>query len=100
MVAVVVVVTVCVFTVKLVLVAPAGTVTLAGVDATDGLLLDKVTTTELDEGLDRLTIPCELEPPATLGGLMETEEMLIAAGFTVSVAYFVTPAELAEIDAV
>lgn len=86
--------------VKLALVAPAGTVTLAGVDATDVLLLESVTTTELEGALDKVTVPCEFEPPATLLGLKLSEERVIGAGLIVSVAFFVTPAAEAEIVAV
>jgi hypothetical protein len=86
--------------VKLVLVVPAATVTLAGVDATDVLLLESTTTTELEGALDRLTVPCVFDPPATLLGLTVSEETVIGAGFTVSVAYWVTPAEAAEMVAV
>lgn len=85
--------------VKLALVAPAGTVTLAGVDATDVLLLESVTTIELEGALDRMTVPCEFEPPATFPGFTVSEESVIGAGFTVSVAFWVTPAALAEIVA-
>ena len=85
---------------KLALVAPAGTVMLAGVDATEVLLLESVTRTELEGALDRVTVPCEFEPPATLLGLKISEESVIGAGLIVSVAFFVTPPAVAEIVAV
>jgi hypothetical protein len=86
--------------VKAALVAPAGTDTLAGVDATEVLLLESVTTTELEGALERLTVPWIFDPPATLAGLKLNEESVMAAGLIVSVAYFVTPAAAAEIVAV
>ena len=81
-------------------VAPADTVTLTGTVATDVLLLASVTTVLLDGALDKVTVPCELEPPATLPGLILMEDSVIAAGLTVSVAFTVAPADEAEIVAV
>lgn len=82
------------------LVAPADTVTLAGTVATDVLLLASVTTVLLDGALDKVTVPCELEPAATLLGLSVSEDSVIAAGLMVSVAFAVTPADDAEMVAV
>lgn len=86
--------------VKDALVAPAGTVTLAGTVATDVLLLERATTVLLDGALDKVTVPCELEPPATLLGLIVKDDSVIGAGLIVSVALAVAPPEDAEIVAV
>jgi hypothetical protein len=83
-----------------VLVAPAGTVTLEGTVATNVLLLASVTTVLLDGALDKVTVPCALEPAATLLGLSVSEDSVIAAGLMVSVAFAVTPADDAEMVAV
>ena len=82
------------------LVAPAGTVTLAGTVATDELLLTSMTTALPDGALDKVTVPCELEPPATLFGLIVSEDNEIAAGLIVSAALAVAPPAEAEIVAV
>jgi hypothetical protein len=81
------------------LVEPAGTVTLAGTVATDVLLLARVTTVLLEGALDKVTVPVELEPPAMFPGLSVSEDTVIGAGLIVNVAFFVTPAEVAEIVA-
>jgi hypothetical protein len=86
--------------VKVALVAPTGTVTLAGVAATEVLLLESVTTTELEGALERLTVPCTFDPPATFAGLKLKDESVMAPGLMVSVAFFVTPAAAAEMVAV
>src|SRR5437667_12253825 len=74
-----------VLTVKLALVAPAGTVTLAGTAATPVLLLDKLTTAPpLGAGALSVTVPVDELPPVTLDGLKVSE---VKAGVvTVSVA--------------
>jgi hypothetical protein len=59
------------FTVKIAVVAAAGTVTLpgAGMLAADGLLLDSVTVAPpVDAGPLSVTVPVELLPPSTLAG--------------------------------
>ena len=67
--------------VKVALVAPAATVTLAGVDATVGLLLDSVTTAPpLGAALLSATVPCEVLPPTRLMGLSAKEESVGAGG--------------------
>jgi hypothetical protein len=82
--------TVCVLTVNVRLVLPAGTVTLAGTVATDGLLLDSVTTLPPDGAAPvNVTVPCAAVPPVTLVGLSESAESvgpLDAPGVTVSTA--------------
>jgi hypothetical protein len=57
-------------TVKVALVAPAATVTLAGTLATAVLLLDRLTKAPpAAAALVKLTLPCALPPPVTLVGL-------------------------------
>ena len=93
-------VTAFVVTVKVALVAPAGTVTLAGTVAAAVLLLASVTTIPpLGAGPLRVTVPVEVLPPVTLVGLRLTPDTVTAAeaGFTVSVADRVTPPAVAEI---
>jgi hypothetical protein len=82
------------------LVAPAGTITLAGTVATDVLLLESVTAVLLDGALDKLTVPWEFEPPTTLLGLIVNDDSVIGAGLMVSVAFAVTPPDEAEMVAV
>ena len=88
-VAVVDTVTVLVVTVKLVLVAPAGTVTLAGTAAAVELS-DNVTTVPPEGAAAlRVTVPVEEFPPTTLVGFSDSAESVgppPADGFTVSVA--------------
>src|SRR5262245_61602892 len=87
-------------TVKVALVAPAGTVTLAGTVAAAVLLLASVTTSPpLGAEPLRVTVPWDVFPPVTLAGLTLTPETVTAAeaGFTVSVADRVTPPATAEI---
>jgi hypothetical protein len=86
--------------VKDALVAPAGTVTLVGTAATDVLLLESVTTVLLDGALDKVTVPCELDPPETVLGLIVNDDSVIGAGLMVSVALAVTPPDDAEMVAV
>jgi hypothetical protein len=70
----VVVDTAVVVTVKLALVAPAGTVTLDGTVATFVLLLDRLTTAPpLGAGPLNVTVPVEEFPPVTLDGLRLSE---------------------------
>jgi len=82
-------------TLKAALVAPAGTVTLAGTVATAVLLLESVTAAPPDGAADvRVTVPVDEAPPVTLAGLRLSAETdgPVANGFTVNVADFVTPA--------
>lgn len=81
-------------------VAPAGTVMFEGTVATDVLLLERVTAVLLDGALDKVTVPCELEPPTTLLGLIVSDDNVIAAGLMVSVAFAVAPPDDAEMVAV
>jgi hypothetical protein len=63
-----------VLTVKLALVAPAATVTLAGTVATPVLLLDRLTTTPpLGAAALSVTVPVDELPPVTLDGLSVSE---------------------------
>ena len=72
-------------TVKVAVVAPARTVTLAGTVAAEGLLLASVTTAPpVGATPFNVTVPVEVVPPITAVGLRDTEE--IAAGLTVNVA--------------
>jgi hypothetical protein len=76
-------------TVKVAVVAPTGTVTLAGV-VDDALLSDKVTTAPAPTaGLSRVTVPVEDVPPVTVAGLIAT--LTSAGGLIVKVAVRVTP---------
>jgi hypothetical protein len=78
-----------VVTVKVRLVLPAATVTLAGTVATDVLLLDSDTTVPPDGAAPvKVTVPCELLPPTTVVGLNETAESVgtLVPAVTVSTA--------------
>jgi len=82
-------------TVKVALVAPAGTVTLDGTLATDGLLLESDTTTPpLGAGALSVTVPVEEPsgPPTTLVGSSVSEVRVGSGGaVTVSEAVRVAP---------
>jgi hypothetical protein len=72
------------------LVLPAGTVTVDGALAANGVsLLSETATPPLGAAPVSVTVPWEMIPPRTLAGLTENE--LKAVGVTVSVAVFVTP---------
>ncbi len=76
---------------KVALVAPAGTVTLAGTVATAVLLLDRVTTAPpAGAAALSVTVPCEELPPVTLAGFSVSEDR-VTAGETVRVADRVAP---------
>ena len=83
-----------VVTVKFAVVAPAATVTLAGIVATPLFALESETTAPpLGAALVNVTVPCDVLPPTTLVGFRVTDERLAAGGtgVTVSVALLVTP---------
>ena len=84
-----------VLTVNDAVVAPAATVTLAGVLATAVLLLESATCAPpLGAGPLNVTVPLDEFPPVTLVGLNVSEASVGAggaAGFTVSEADRVTP---------
>src|SRR5262249_55088194 len=88
-------------TVNTALLAPAGTVTLAGTVATAVLLLVSVTTAPPEgAALVNVTVPCDVLPPTTLVGLSANDDNEAgggASGFTVNVAVLVTPAPETEI---
>src|SRR2546425_1125827 len=71
------VVTEVVVTLKLAVVDPAATVTLAGTVATTVLLLERVTAVAAEGAGLMLTVPCEVLPPATVAGVSVT---LLRAG--------------------
>src|SRR6266567_8466109 len=74
-------VTTLVLTVKVALVAPAGTVTLKGTVAAVVLLLESVTCAPpAGAGPLSVTVPVEEFPPVTLVGFSETEERVRDAG--------------------
>jgi hypothetical protein len=76
-VAVVVVMTDTVLTVKVALVAPAATVTLAGVDAAAELSLSDTTRPPLGAAALNVTVPVDALPPTTLVGLTATAERVV-----------------------
>ena len=83
-------VTEAVVTVKLALVAPTGTVTLAATIATALLLLESVTTAPPDgAALVRVTVPCDVPPPVTLVGLSVNVLRLAGGGTGVTVSVVV-----------
>src|SRR3989441_3471565 len=85
-----------VVTVSVTLVAPAGTVTLAGTVAAV-LSLDSVTCAPpAGAGPSSVAVPVELLPPVTVVGLTASEERRTGCGFTVRVAGRVTPLYKAE----
>ena len=88
-----------VLTLKVLLVCPAETVTLAGTVATLVLLLARLTTMPPEgAGALNVTLPVEELPPLTEVGLRVSEERVTAdGGVTVSVPDFVTPAYEPEI---
>ena len=82
-------------------VAPAGTVTLAGTAATAALLLDRVTVTPpLGAGEDSVTVPVDAVPPVTLGGRLSDVNVagpvICANRVVVPVAEMVTVVNVAE----
>jgi hypothetical protein len=81
-------------TVKLALSEPAGIETLAGTDATDGLLLVSEMTAPPDGArLDNRAVPCDDAPPTTLVGFSESDARVTGGrGFTINVAFLDTPA--------
>jgi hypothetical protein len=91
-----------VVTVKVVLVAPAGTVTVDGTVAAPGWLLVSDTTVPPDgAALGRLTVPVAGLPPGTLVGLTVKAESVaggggVPAGFTVRLADRVAPPPVTE----
>lgn len=102
-VAVVVAVTDVVVTVNVLLVEPAGTLTLAGVDAAEELSESETTAPPLGAAALNVTVPVEELPPVTLVGLSETVESvgpLDPDGLIVSVALCVTFSCVAEITTV
>jgi hypothetical protein len=93
----VVLATAVVVTVKVALLLPPATVTLAGTVVDDEVSLNDTTRPPLGAGPLKVTVPCELLPPVTLVGFSEI--VLNAGGFTVRVAVMVTPALTAEMVA-
>jgi hypothetical protein len=96
------VLTVFVVTLKVALVLPAATVTLAGTLATEGKLLERGTTVPPDgAGPESVTVPVDGEPPVTVVGFRVRE--LIVGAVTVSVAVRVvlprTPFNVTEVFA-
>jgi hypothetical protein len=81
-------------TVKVALVAPAGTVTLAGTDAALELSDSVTTAPPAGAAALRATVPVEELPPTMLAGFTDTEDSVgpVAPpdGLIVSVALFVT----------
>ncbi len=75
--------------VKVALVLPLGTVTLAGTVAEALSLLNCTTAPPAGAGALRVTVPSEVAPPVTLAGL--TKRVFKTGGFTVSDAVLVAP---------
>ena len=93
MVDVVVAVTDVVVTVNVALVAPAGTVTLAGTEVEAELSESDTDAPPAGAAALNATVPVEELPPTTELGLSETDDSvgpLVPDGFSVSVALFVT----------
>ena len=92
-----------VVTVKLAPLVPAAMVTLGGMLAVPGRLLDRVTTVPpAGAGLGSVTVPVAELPPVTLFGLTLNEERVaggggVPAGFTVKMADLITPPPVTEI---
>jgi len=88
--------------VKFALLAPAGTVTLAGTLAAPGRLLDSATIVPpAGAALGSVTVPVAGVPPATLVGLSTNEDSVgagggVLSGFTVKSADSVTPPPVTE----
>jgi len=86
-----------VVTVKVAVVVPAATVTLAGAVAA-ALLLDKLTDKPpAGAALPKVTVPIEEVPPSTAVGFTATDET--TGGFTVNAAVWVPPLNVAEMVA-
>jgi hypothetical protein len=91
--------------VKVALAAPAATLTLAGTEATEELLLESATEVAVEAAPLRTTVPSELSPPIVLVGLTVREETVTGggggggggAGVTVSAAVWIAPPALAVI---
>lgn len=93
MVAVVLVPTVDVLTVKAIDVLPAGIVTVPGTVATDWLLESEMTRPPLGATEPMVTVPVDVLPPTTDAGLSFNEDK--EGGLTVRVALWVLPFRLA-----
>ena len=84
-------VTALVVTVNVTLVAPTGTVTLAGTVAAELLLDSETCAPPAGAGPSSVAVPVELLPPVTVVGFTPSEERRTGCGFTVRVAGRVTP---------
>src|SRR2546425_6469048 len=89
-------VTALVLTVNVTLVAPTGTVTLAGTVAAELLLDSETCAPPAGAGPSSVAVPVELLPPVTVVGFTPSEERRTGCGFTVRVAGRVTPLYTAE----
>jgi hypothetical protein len=89
-----------VVTVKTVLAAPAGTVTLAGTVAADELLESGTTAPAKPAGMLSDTVACEEEPPTTLVGFKEMDERVAKSAEIFKRAVFLTLPYVAESEAV
>ena len=80
-----------VLTVKVAVVAPAATVTLAGVVAAELLSESDTTAPPVGAAAVSVTVPVEDVPPVTDVGLTVTDCSAAPAGLTVKVAVWFTP---------
>src|SRR5262245_7933064 len=86
--------------VNVVVVLPAGTVTVAGTDASDGSALDNVTVPpSAGAGPESVIVPVDVAPLAIVVGEKVNVDNVVPEGWTFSTAVCVTPFTFAEMAA-
>jgi hypothetical protein len=86
--------------VNVAVVPPAGTVTLAGTDATDGSALDSVTIPpSAGAGPESVIVPVDVVPLAIVVGENANVDSVVPDGWTLNTAVCVTPFTFAEMAA-